>query len=666
MSSAATHGALPGAATSRAGLVTMRGAAAAVLATALFAIFHPYLGILGDASIYLGRSLADLDPAGVGRDIAFVDDGQSRFSIFSRLVDPLVAVEGATRASILIAAAGSACLLAASLALARALTRDSRLVFAIVVAAAVLPTIYGDGIFHFSEAAAVPRPFAEAAVTLAIAALLAGRPLAAGLLLAVALLIHPIMAMAGIGTVLVLLAWRRSARAAAVAVAAMVAVAAVAAIAGWLGLPLFDRLVLRVDPEWLAMLSERSPYLFPSHWHAAAFSAPIAQAATVVLAARRGGRARRRVLAAVAISAFLQLAAAAVFGDGLHLLLAIQVQGWRALWLLGLVGACCLPLVAAEMWLEGAQARVALALLGLAWLGDLGPVATPVACAAALALGATPLPLPLRDRHAVWALAAAALIVGLGTVETAIGWAAFVAGAPRGADIGLLAALRCDLLVAPLCLALAIWLLAPVRAERSFAGAASLAVLALAAATGAAACWDERGPAQAFFSRQDGFAPAAVPGDRSSEVLVIGGLSEAWFALDRPQYFSPQQAVGIVFSRPLAVEWRRRGAALRALGLVPHNVARPWEALTPDDLVVVTPAKLATFCGRDDAPAAVVVPDRDDAPAPSIPGAVTWKAASPRPFVENVSPPRWHTIRGWVVAPCAARQRPALAKTGAR
>ena len=160
---------------------------------------HPYLGVIGDAALYLGRSLADLDPTGVGRDIAFVNDGQSRFSIFSRLVDPLVAALGVEQAGIIVAAAASACCLAATFALARALGSDRRLTIAVALFAATMPTSYGDGILRFAETNAVPRPFAEAAVMASIAALLAGRPLAAGLLLAAALAIHPIMAMAGVG-----------------------------------------------------------------------------------------------------------------------------------------------------------------------------------------------------------------------------------------------------------------------------------------------------------------------------------------------------------------------------------------------------------------------------------------------------------------------------------
>ena len=202
----------------------------------------------------------------------------------------------------------------------------------------------------------------------------------------------------------------------------------------------------------------------------------------------------------------------------------------------------------------------------------------------------------------------------------------------------------------------------PRHASPAVVGLAALAAVATAATT-----WDERA-SSGLWGRQDGFAETTdVPGAHSSEVLAIGGMASSWSALRRPQYFSPQQGVSIVFSRPLAMEWRRRANILLELGLVPHNVFRPWDKLSPDDHIVVTADKIVALCRRDDAPAAVIVPDRDDAPAPSLPGAVTWAAPSPLVIAENYQPPEWHAIRGWVVAPCAARpQASTLAKTGGR
>lgn len=634
-----------------------------LLLACLYLTLHPYAGIVGDAALYLGRSLADLDPAGVGRDIVFVHDGQSRFSIFSRVVDPLVAFVGVERASLVVSLAASACVFAATLALAHVLGGERRRAVAIAVVAIGMPTAYGAGIFHFAETEAVPRPFAEAAVLAFVAALLADRRWLAGAFLALASVFHPIMAMAGVGTVLVLAVWRRRRRAGVAVAVGLGAVAGLALALGAAGLPLFGRLVARVDPEWLGMLTDRSPHLFPSLWGASSYAGPLVQATTVLLAARRQSPGRRRVLLAIVVSALLQLAFAVVCADGLHGLLAVQGQAWRALWLLAEIGAFCLPLVAVGCWDGGAAARVALALLGLAWLCPIGLAATIVCCAAAIALQARPDVRWIRDAHATWVVGSVVLLILLADAAAIYAWAGFNAAGSWNGSIARVTARQADLLVAPLWLATAAsLLLRPPRTALTRPASVALAVAAAAVATAAAAAtWDERG-AIGLWARQDVFpARTDVPGPRASEVLVVGGMTTAWFALGRPQFFSPEQAVSMVFSRPLAMEWRRRARALESLGLVPHNMLHPWDPLLPSDHIVVTEDKIAALCRREDAPAAVVVPDRDDAPAPALPGRVTWTAAQPLAIVENYRPPQWHVIRGWIVVPCAG----ALAKSSA-
>ena len=58
---------------------------------AFWALTHPYARIIHDARIYIDRVMADLDPAGLGRDLMFVHDGQFAFSLFPLLIRGLVA-----------------------------------------------------------------------------------------------------------------------------------------------------------------------------------------------------------------------------------------------------------------------------------------------------------------------------------------------------------------------------------------------------------------------------------------------------------------------------------------------------------------------------------------------------------------------------------------------
>src|SRR4051794_30009443 len=134
-----------------------------IFCAALWAIGHPYPGIVGDAHIYVGRALADLDPSGVGRDMLFVHDGQFGFSLFPLVMRALVARLGPGFAAEAISAAGCLCWFAAALALAAQVAKG-RAMWLVLVFVCVLPHGYGHNLFVSAEALAVPRPFAEAAV----------------------------------------------------------------------------------------------------------------------------------------------------------------------------------------------------------------------------------------------------------------------------------------------------------------------------------------------------------------------------------------------------------------------------------------------------------------------------------------------------------------------
>src|SRR5262249_25137115 len=129
-------------------------------AAAVFALSRPYAGIVGDARLYIGRGLADLDPMGVGRDIAFLNDGQSAFSIFPMLITRFIVLMGPSGAAQVLAAVGLAVWFAALVALARSIGTN-RGPWLIPLCVAVLPFFYGAfQVLRFAEALAVPRPYA--------------------------------------------------------------------------------------------------------------------------------------------------------------------------------------------------------------------------------------------------------------------------------------------------------------------------------------------------------------------------------------------------------------------------------------------------------------------------------------------------------------------------
>jgi MFS family permease len=231
--------------------------------------------------IYMGRGLADLDPSGVGADYFYRLDGQSSFSVFSKIVDALIPVFGLALSAQLLTVTALVLWLAPMAALA-AQFASGRLKWAILICVAAASGAYGGLPLQYAEAFATPRPFAEAGVLAALAALLAGsRPLAV-LFLGLAALFHPIMALAGAGAVYVYLCLENRRW---IYLGLFGAVGVI--VAALLGLPLFSRLLERFDWNWLIVLRLRASFLFPLLWREPAWTTLAVHAVTLAFAPPR-------------------------------------------------------------------------------------------------------------------------------------------------------------------------------------------------------------------------------------------------------------------------------------------------------------------------------------------------------------------------------------------
>lgn len=182
-----------------------------LIAFLVFVSSRPYLGIVQDAYLYMGRALADLDPNGVGRDLMFVRDGQFGFSLFRYAAKAMVWCSGPAAAAETLAIMAALGWFFAAAALARQFISGGA-VWAVVIFVALLPVSYGAPYpFGFAELLAIPRPFAEALVLAGLAALAARRDLVSLCCLVAAALLHPLMALAGFGVFLLSSAWKTSA-----------------------------------------------------------------------------------------------------------------------------------------------------------------------------------------------------------------------------------------------------------------------------------------------------------------------------------------------------------------------------------------------------------------------------------------------------------------------
>lgn len=629
-----------------------RDAAALAACAALWLALRPYYGFKHDALIYMGRGLADLDPGGVGRDIMFQFDGQSKFSVFSHIVDALLAPLGLGAAAKLLAASGLALWFAALVALARRLAEGVALA-GLMLLVACCDGAYGDsGVFHFAESFATPRPFAEAFVLAGLAARLAERRGVAWTLLALAAVLHPIMAAPGAVVALLLECARDQRWRSALHVVAALAAAVIVAGA------LLDPPFAPLDAQWMEIVRRRCPYLFVSDWPVAAFAAIVRQFAALALGAALVPEPARRLFVCAIAAAVIGLAASLLLGDALHLRLAVQAQGWRALWLAAALAPLALGVATPALWRAGAQGRIVLALAAAGWMLRDAPES------AALSLLA-PIAWRWRARWAdvsprlferlAWALCG---VAGAATSGASLWFArSYLVDAPPGqAAVSAMLAAGAPLFVPVFAAGLAL-LVGAMRPKTSHFGGAAIVLSALAAFS-----WSDEAPYdRAIASTVHPPELEAIVSARAGEVLWINDNAAPWAWLGRANWAARVQGAGVVFSRPLAFAWRARMDALREIGWVFDTASTPSVESMVDFPSFDRPS-LERLCGRADAPAWIVgAVERPAAPAGL--DARIW--SGPRHYFLRMTAEglNWSPIEHYAILDCAA-YRPLAAPRG--
>lgn len=535
-------------------------AATLLAGAAIWLLTRRYFGIHNDAALYALMALARHDPATFASDLFVRFGSQDPFSLFSPLYGALIGAVGLQSANIALLLAAHALWLTGAWMLTRRLLRGLPALMGFLAIAAVSAFYGGWAVLYAGEAGLTPRPFAEALVMIALALLFGRawiRPLAALLLAAV---LHPAMALAGLGAawLILCLRWRRFLWAAPVGAAAILGLAAAR-------IEPFGRLFQVMDGPWLAGVTAHNGFLFSGAWMAADWVRVAAELAICATAALWSGGDRRRVFIAVAATGTAGLTVSFVGADGIHDVLIAQLQTWRLTWLLALVSLPAIVLVALRLRRRPAG-LAATALLAAPLIILTRPFSDkPWAWSAALAMSLAGFTLavlirrgrqPTLSRTANRMIIEAAVILPLGALgDSMINLGQDVAFRLRHHAFSLDPAMFIVVRLALLAMGAGLVLLARRRPAIGVAGAA-LGVVA------AALAWDSRTPWDRYLVA-GGPPPIALPA--RATILWADEAPRTWFLLGRPAYVSSTQAAGLVFSRATAQEWRRRADLVRTL-----------------------------------------------------------------------------------------------------
>jgi len=529
-----------------------------LMITGIWLLARPYVGVVHDARIYLGRVLADMDPAGLGRDLMYVHDGQSGFSIFGWLLRPAVEHWGVGPAMYAISGVGILFWLAGAVAL---LSRflSGRALWAGLVGVALIAGEYGGhGVFTVGEPFATPRVLAEAAAMFALALVLDRRWVGGALLLGLAGALHPILALPVAAVWLVMLTTENRRWLALPLIAGVVTVAAAV-----LGVPPANRLFAPIDREWLSVLHARSPYLFPLLWLPKDMVLFLFQSTVAGLAATIGPPRLRLVLFASLVVAAAGLAVAAAAPT----LLIVQVQTWRAQWLLAVVAAGVFPWLIAKLVTIDLRGSATAAFLLAACLLLEQPFLAGAACGCALGVRFLQrAPGSALVRTAAWTVAACAL-AGILVFHGALAWMIAVSPTHPLQALRPSAAALVVAVLLPLSIAWLRWG-APGRLAQN--GAIPLAIGA-AVFMLSVLQWDQRTDLKRAGEEGRGARILQQHLPRGEVFWLGGDLTDYLWAM-RPQWWSLLQGAPTVFDRDLAIEWGRRRAVLVEAGVEPPRM----------------------------------------------------------------------------------------------
>jgi hypothetical protein len=526
---------------------------------ALWLMCRPFRGIRHDSILYTGQTFNALWPGKLSSDWFFLASTQDRYTLFTPLMSRAVQAVGLQAAEIGLLLAFNAFFLWASWLLMKEL--PSLLRWGALAALAALSHTYGgQGSFAFAEPFLVARTLAEPFGILALALLLRGRLAWSLLALLATIACHPLVAVPviAIGWSYLCLQDRRWLH------------------SGWLlvALPLlglanvgpFGAVLRTFDAAWFHEVRTVDTQCFLLEWEVSDW-APIFVDLALVLQGWRllaGARVARLALA-TAIASLVLTVAWGLGADVGHNVLLTQLQLWRVYWLLHFLALCLLPSILRHYLGRGDAGRWLAAAIVLACVAVESNWDTGWACCAWLALTFVAVERGAKLSRGILRLAIA------GTLTMSVLIMAIVYSKTRDAvmssgsfgDVSSLSIAFSLLLVSASVGLGGLWAL---HASRGVARAALVGVAMAALAFGASA-WDQRPAWQLYTERA--YAEAGRPFEgqipEGASVFWEDSPLQTWLLLQRPSFFSLNQASGIVFSREAAMEFARRNRPYKEL-----------------------------------------------------------------------------------------------------
>ena len=527
---------------------------------AVWILQRPYRGLNHDSVLYTLSALARLHTT-LANDVFLRFGSQDSYTVFSSLFATAIRALDLEPAAALLTFLGQAAFFVAGWALARRVM-SSRLALLAVGVLITLPSDYGAlQDFNYIEGFLTPRQMAEALVLASVAATLAERRIVGGICLLAGMLFHPIMAFAGLVILFCLYLAIPRPRLAAGIGAALLAMS--------LGAALFVPVgpFRSFDATWWDRIYANG-YLFMSQWSIRDWTHFCVPAGALIMGALTSPNpAVRKLCGAALVTAAAGILATLLFCDLLSVVIFTQMQPWRWTWVAQAIAVLLLPLIALDCWQIDRLGRAAVVLLASAWALRELPFSPAIVLAAIVCAACAPRAKNWRYARLIFVGCIALFVLAL--------LVTVVPHSLQSAD-SIAASTFSERLVqwmsvwggggVPYVLILgAVYRLAT---RRTFAAnVLLLAALSALLCALAPAAWHSWTAYKYTSARRALYAPwrEVIPGN--AEVFWATSPVSIWYLLERPDYWSPPQSAGDLFSREKAMETQRRSLlVLSALG----------------------------------------------------------------------------------------------------
>lgn len=542
-------------------------AAQTLLLAALWSATHRYESISGDAALYAVQAMAKIHPE-LTPDLFLQDVSQDRFTIFSSFYAWCIGYLGLRTAALALTVVFKIWFFAAAWTLARALTNRTAAFMAVALLIVAVGNYGAFAVFHYAEDWLTARSAAEALIVSALALHFSGFRgigLAIGLL---AMAVHPLMALPGV--LLLACLWSSLRVGWASAVAGVLFCLGLTLVAAHV--PPTTGLLTVIDPEWREIVHERSVFLFLQSWHWGDWTSNARPFLSLTLAAMalHDARVRKLCIASMLVAA-AGLSLAYIAGTIGPMAVLMQGQAWRWEWVACFTSVLFLGPAAATMYRDPRGGPLCALLFLAGW--TFNPINGTAAVALALVIWASREHIDKRVANYLRWLAVVMGVVMTGWTA-ADSWHLVFSSAP---DFSLLSVTRnilgLHVPAALLAFLVARWILG--TPSRITLACISLLLSGIAASFLPSALADTKHDGTPAEIAEFADWRNAIP--PSSNVFVApahNSATFAWFILNRPSYLSVDQSAGVVFSRAVAMEVKRRSEVL--LPMMPPD----WRLLT--------------------------------------------------------------------------------------